>query len=128
MLNIMQNGRNHTELSPSDPWNTALWDMLWFGQCSEQAWAEHQLPDDTSQLPLTGLPFLTYNDPARSKTTQYSTMFDEYKVPRHDSELDTDLRLRIIQPAREARCTTAYALTRSGAARALYQNTHKGWL
>lgn len=126
LLNIAHSGRNATFLHPQDPWNTALWDLLWFGQCEERPWSQEQISRASGLLPiLKGSPYVTYRDPTRSRVAHHSVIYNAYGVPASDEENAREQRLRIIQPALSPRCTTAYAITKHGAARALYQSAHK---
>jgi hypothetical protein len=128
MLNIIHMGKNHTSLTSKDPWNTPLWDLLWFGQCTEEAWQTKNLPQNYSAIQPESFPILTYSDPTRSNIANYEKMFSSYGLRTQHDYRDTKSRLRLIQPARQPQCLSAYALTGSGAARALYQNAHRGEL
>lgn len=97
--------------------------MLWLGHEREHAWEQNALPHGRQYWP-----FVTYEDPTRSRSLidRDKVLFDTYGIPHGESEILP--RLRILQPAYDAWSLGAYALTASGARKALYKNAHKTWV
>lgn len=108
----------------ADPWSAKDWDLLFLGACTERVLgAESQT--HPPGVDFAHLPGVFYNDTSVSHADAWSSSFPAvmakfggalpaWETPAHE-------RQRLVARSAFPVCTGAYAMTKRGAARALYQ-------
>lgn len=112
--------------SEADPWSYRDWDTLFLGACTEKVMQAGQHPPDVD---LDHLPVVIWNDTTVAHSDAWSRSFtDIFKaynatIPVWDTPSAERQRLvaRSVWPI----CTGSYAITKRGAARALYKASRR---
>ncbi|CAO1624871.1 unnamed protein product [Parajaminaea phylloscopi] len=109
-----------------DPWSHQDWDTLFFGACTEKVMEPGNHPPDVD---LNHLPVVIWNDTTVAHSDAWSTSFTDIFKAYNGTipvwETPSEERQRLVARSVWPICTGSYAMTKRGAARALYRASRR---